>query len=307
MSAPPASPTDPWSQWLLTVRDGGDAGYRDYLETVLTRAADRVLEGARLAAGMTLLDVGTGDGRIAWRALERVGPGLRIVLTDVSRPLLEHVRERAAARGLGAQCRFVEAAAERLEGIDAASVDAVTTRAVLAYVADKPAAFAELKRVLKPGGRLSISEPIFQDEAFLARVLRTRAQAATSGSDDDRFLGLLHRWKSAQFPDTAEGCAASPLASYSERDLLTLAQQAGFEELHLELHIDVHPSALTSWEAFISTSPHPLAPPLRSILEQRCSAAERELFERILRPAVESGRHPSIDRTAYLTARKPGG
>ena len=55
---------------------------------------------------------------------------------------------------------FVRAAAEDLSTIADASADVVTTRSVLIYVDDKAAAFRAFHRVLKPGGRLSIFEPI---------------------------------------------------------------------------------------------------------------------------------------------------
>ncbi|WP_348240817.1 methyltransferase domain-containing protein, partial [Salmonella enterica] len=59
--------------------------------------------------------------------------------------------------------------AETLEGIADSSVDVVTTRSVLIYVDDKAAAFAAFHRVLKPGGRVSLFEPINRRYAELNR------------------------------------------------------------------------------------------------------------------------------------------
>jgi len=58
------------------------------------------------------------------------------------------------------RCEFVHASAEDLSVLEDASVDVVTTRSVLIYVPDKRRTFEEFHRVLKPGGRLSIFEPI---------------------------------------------------------------------------------------------------------------------------------------------------
>ena len=216
--------TDEWSEWLLHRRHADDPEYQRVLSAETERYADRVLTSAQLAPGMRLLDVGTGDGLIAFRALEQVGPGLRVVLSDVSLPLLRHAQERARERGFANQCTFIHCAADDLRGVEDAGVDVVATRAVLAYVADKSAALRRFHRVLQPHGRISLAEPIFQDDALLASSLRQLLEAGTRSSD--RVLPLLHRWKAAQFPDTQQKMAANPLTNYTERDLFTAAERA---------------------------------------------------------------------------------
>jgi arsenite methyltransferase len=111
-------------------------------------------------------------------------------------------------------------------------------------------------------------------------------------------------WKSVQFPSTEEEARQSPLANYTERDLVRFAGEAGFQNIHLELHIDVRPASVTRWDVFLDTSPHPWAPPLREILETRFSEREQQLFEKVLRPRVESAKALERDVIAYLTANK---
>jgi arsenite methyltransferase len=295
--------SDVWSQWLLHGRHADDAAYGRVVQALVEGYADRVLAGAQLAAGMTVVDVGAGEGLVAFRAIDRFGPSLRVILTDLSVPMLRYAESVAMRRNVRAQCTFLECSADKLEGIGDASVDVVTTRAVLAYVSDKAAALAECFRVLKPGGRLSIAEPILQDEAFYARALRRRVN--DQSRPVDRFLTLLHRWKAAQFPDTEEACANSPITNYSERDLLNMARAAGFAEIHLQLHIDLVPSIVTSWDVFLGSSPHPWAPSLNQILGERFTEDERQFFEQMVRPSVESGKNVTTDRAMYLQAQKP--
>ncbi|MGH8257080.1 MAG: class I SAM-dependent methyltransferase [Steroidobacteraceae bacterium] len=295
---------DVWSQWLLHRRHADDPRYENALQAGVGRYAERVLDGAGLTANMTLADVGSGDGVIAFRAIERVGPSLRVLLTDISEPLLRHAEGLALRRNVHRQCVFLQCPADRLEGIGDAAVDVVTTRAVLAYVEDKPAALREFLRILKPGGRISLAEPILQDEAFFTRGLKTLLETRP-GASLPGFLPLLHRWKAAQFPDTEEKINNSPIANYSERDLIRFAHSSGFDELHLEFHINVIPSNIPSWAAFLDSSPHPLAPPLSAILAQQFTAQERELFETVMRPVVENPNAVATERIAYLTARKP--
>src|SRR4051794_29320029 len=151
---------DQWAAWLLQRRHGGDP---DLLRQTMDRLAtvrDRVLANSGLAHGETLLDVGCGDGLIAFGALERVGERGMVIFSDVSADLLEHDRALVEQLGLGGRRRFVHAPAEDLAAVADGSVDVVTTRSVLAYVSAKRRAFAEFARVLRPGGRISLYEPI---------------------------------------------------------------------------------------------------------------------------------------------------
>jgi arsenite methyltransferase len=295
---------DLWSHWLLHQRHANDAQFEEAVHAMVSRYVERLLDGAQLAAGQTLLDVGTGEGIVAFRAIERVGPTLRVWLSDASEPMLRHAESRAAERGVRGQCTFLHCPADHLQGIADASMDVVVTRAVLTYVTDKSAALREFHRVLKPGGRISLAEPVYQDDALAASALRAAIDCGPPESVSPLTV-LLHRWKAAQFPDTEEKMLQSPIANYSERDMLRFAQTAGFTELHVELHIDTRPSIVRSWSVFIDSSPHPLAPPLRVIMAEQFTEAERQLFERGMRPAIEDPNAVTTDRMLYLTARKP--
>jgi arsenite methyltransferase len=150
--------SDRWAEWLLLRRFAGSEDVRREFMEHLTRVREKVLDNAELASGDVLLDVGCGDGLIAFAGLER---GLRTVIgCDISEELLNECHTIAADLGVLDRCRFVQAGAEDLAPIDSASVDVVTTRSVLIYVQDKQRAFEEFFRVLRPGGRISLFEPI---------------------------------------------------------------------------------------------------------------------------------------------------
>jgi cyclopropane fatty-acyl-phospholipid synthase-like methyltransferase len=63
-----------WAVWLLERRQGGDAAVGDAMLQGLTRWRDRVLDNARVKPSDIVLDVGCGDGLIAFAALDHVGP-----------------------------------------------------------------------------------------------------------------------------------------------------------------------------------------------------------------------------------------
>src|SRR5258708_29541567 len=135
----PDHETDVWSEWLLHRRHADDPAYGRVVESVVERVADHVLDDAKLSPGMTLADIGAGEGLLAFRAIERVGSTLQTVLTDISGPMLRHAESVAVQRGVRNQCTFIECSGERLNRIADSSMDVGATRAVLAYVPDKSA------------------------------------------------------------------------------------------------------------------------------------------------------------------------
>jgi multiple sugar transport system permease protein len=145
---------DIWAEWLLRRGTAGDKeGWVNFLRPV----RDRVLDNAALADGDTLLDVGAGDGMIAFGALERLGEGGRVDFADVSKDLLDHSRALAEEKGVADRCSFLLAPATDLSQIGDGSVDAVTTRSVLIYVRDKRLARYFLNSLLISLGATVIS------------------------------------------------------------------------------------------------------------------------------------------------------
>jgi arsenite methyltransferase len=295
--------SDLWSRWLLDRWHGGNAAYKSLLRGKTERFRDRVLDNAQLSPGMTMVDVGAGDGLIGFGAIDRIGRSLKVIFTDVSAPLLEHTKQLADERGVAAQCEFVLGSSEKLTGIAEASVDVVATRASLAYVSNKSDSLREFHRVLKPGGRVSLCEPILQDDALAVRALGQLIETQPT-HPHTKFLELLHRYRSAHYPSAEQAIWSNPLTNFTERDLLHLTAQAGFANAHLELHIDFKPASVLPWEVQLEISPHPWAPTLREVLETKFTPEERALFERGFRPMIESGQAAVHDAVAYITAQK---
>src|SRR5262245_8292412 len=101
---------DKWARWLLERRTGGDPRAARYHREYLHPIRDRVLDAATIGPETRLLDVGCGDGLIAFGALER-GAAL-VVFSDVSQELLDHCRALADELGVMERCRFIRAGAE---------------------------------------------------------------------------------------------------------------------------------------------------------------------------------------------------
>jgi ubiquinone/menaquinone biosynthesis C-methylase UbiE len=298
------SPDDPWSHWLLHRRHGGDPKYEEVVRVIVDTIRDRVLDGAKFSPGQVLVDAGAGDGLIAFGAFERVGPSLQAIFTDISAPLLERAEQTAAERGLRERCSFLKTSAEELAGVADQSADVVTSRAVLAYVADKQKALAQFYRVLKPGGRISIGEPINRDDAMNLAAL-TRYLELQPNDEANMPVRLFHRWRAAQLPSTKEEILGNPLTNFTERDLVKFCRLVGFRQIHLELHIDDQDLTIESWDVFLNVAPRPNTPTLREVMANTFSEEERVPFEAKLRQLFEAGFFRECNAVAYLTAVKP--
>jgi ubiquinone/menaquinone biosynthesis C-methylase UbiE len=131
---------------------------RQLAETYDRLSSDRQFEGGKriverlgLEEGARVLDVGCGTGRLAWWIAERLGPKSSVVGID---PLADRID---IARSRGDAVKFEVGQAEDLGVFEDASFDAVCMSSVFHWVADKAKALAEIRRVLRPGGRLGVT------------------------------------------------------------------------------------------------------------------------------------------------------
>lgn len=286
---------DKWAEWLLHRRDGDDDEQRRQALSYLVPVRDRVLDNARIAPGEVLLDVGAGDGLIAFGAVGRVQPGGRVIFSDISEDLIDHARAAAEDLGFANQISFLACSAEDLSAIESASVDVVTTRSVLIYVTDKAKAFVEFARVLRPGGRLSIFEPIIN--YFPVSADEFWGYEAKPVSDLVRKVYEYEGWTASNADD--------PMVNFTDKDLVRYAEEAGFAEIGLELKVEVKPSTwVVDWDRLLHTSPNPNAHTLGEALEGALTTDERERLAAHLRPLADAGRAVWRSAEAYLTASK---
>jgi len=122
------------------------------LDEQLRPFGDAVLAAARLKVGEHILDIGCGCGATTLDAARAVGSSGVATGFDISRPMLERAAARARTLGLG-QARF-ECADAQTHPFPSASADAVISRFGVMFFDDPKAAFANLARTTKRGGRL---------------------------------------------------------------------------------------------------------------------------------------------------------
>jgi arsenite methyltransferase len=137
---------------------------------------------AELREGETVLDLGSGGGIDVLLSAKRVGPAGKAYGLDMTEEMLALARRNAAEAG----ARNVEFLKGHIEAVPlpAGTVDVVISNCVINLSVDKPAVFAEAFRVLKPGGRLGVSDVVAEDRL-------TPAERAERGSYVGCIAGAL--------------------------------------------------------------------------------------------------------------------
>lgn len=215
-----------------------------------------------------------------------------MIFTDVSRDLLSEALSLARRLGVRDHCRFLQTPAQDLGAIVDASVDAVTARSVLIYLDDsaKERSIAECHRVLRSGGRLSVLEPAHM---FWADVPIDRQTCL--GYDAAPIADLAAK------VNDALGSPHDVWIDFESSELFSACLEAGFEDVQVDLSARRHVERRAEpWEAYLDSTPNPLARTLREAMDDALTAEERQRLTDHLRPRVESATVPRTAITAMV-------
>ncbi len=130
-----------WHRWSPT------------LQMWLGGVTDAMLDLGRIGPGSRVLDVAAGAGEPAITVAERVGASGHVLATDISPKILQFAQQAASERGVSGHFETRVMDGEHLD-LPGAEFDAVLSRVGLIYFPNQQQALAEIRRVLKPGGRV---------------------------------------------------------------------------------------------------------------------------------------------------------
>ena len=134
---------------------GGWSRHAEYADARGARSAERMLELAQVGAGDRVLELACGPGGLGLAAAERVGPSGEVVLTDVVEEMTAIAAARASALGVR-NVGFRRLDLERIDEPDGA-YDVVLCREGLMFALEPARAVGEIRRVLRPGGRVALA------------------------------------------------------------------------------------------------------------------------------------------------------
>lgn len=167
--------------------------YREYLEPVIFRPwAELLVDFVGPNQGQTVLDIATGTGVVSRAAAARIGPGGRVIASDVSAAMLAQVSNGFPSPEVTLQT--LECSATALELPDA-SVDVVFCQQGLPFIPDRPGAAREMFRVLRPNGKVGIavwlSTPRLEPFIIYGDALRAHhVPEPFPGAYDSSILGM---------------------------------------------------------------------------------------------------------------------
>lgn len=180
----------------------------------LSRGCGNPVSFAGLQPGEVVVDFGCGAGMDVILAARQITPGGRVIGVDFAPHMIERAKQAVAEAGMGDSVQFELASMEQLPLADR-SVDVVISNCVINLCPDKASIYREAFRVLKPGGRLAISDMEYSEKP-----------------DTDVM---------SRFESTWAGCVGGAV---DERTYFDVVKEAGFASIHIVARHPVGPVEL---------------------------------------------------------------
>ncbi len=180
--APKGAPADYSAEEIASVPRGA----------FLSEGSGNPVRAAKLQAGETVVDLGSGAGMDVFLSANAVGPSGRVIGVDLTPEMQERARANAA-KGSYPQVEFRQGDIEKLP-VSSGTADVVISNCVINLAPDKETVFRQIFRVLRPGGRFAISDIVLRKkQPLLQGVLKKLgvASCVASAWEEQRYLAAL--------------------------------------------------------------------------------------------------------------------
>lgn len=175
---------------------------------------------AEVKEGQTVMDIGSGAGIDCLLAAQKVGPQGKVIGIDMTPVMIEKARKNAARAGVN-NVEFRMGEAEKMP-VETGTVDWIVSNCVINLSPDKPAVFREAFRVMRPGGKLSVSDIMVEELPwFLRRSAVLYASCVAGAIPEKQYLDGLRQ---AGFSDVR----VTDRIVYDRDQIVGLIQEAGF-------------------------------------------------------------------------------
>src|SRR5262249_14554275 len=166
-----------------------------------------LLDECNLRPNAVVLDVATGPGTVARIAAKRIGPGGRVVATDISRPMLDVAKSKPSSPD-SAPITYIESPAAPL-GVESSAFDFVVCQQGLQFFPDRLAAVSEMRRALKPGGQLAIATGSRIEDNALYAALHAALRESVPGDLGGPAPGTIQLASSSTPQEHGRSCGFS--------------------------------------------------------------------------------------------------
>ena len=203
-----------WTQWLKQTRFAGQTPeMQEQTMRWLEAVRDVILVYAEIKPYDVVLDIGTGTGLLAFKALELQECKGRVIFSDMFQDCLDDCKKILDAAGVTSGYELLKCPVEHI-ALPESSVHKALMRSVLVHVINKQPAINEIYRVLKPGGKLCAFEPIIRSNTRYWEIL------------DPHYIEKYEDFKRVE-NEIMENPADS-LCNFDENTLRTNLEIAGF-------------------------------------------------------------------------------
>lgn len=281
-----------WAEWLKNSRFSYlNEVQREQTLRWLSLVRDKVLSRANLKPDDILIDIGTGTGLLAFGAYDILKDSGKVIASDGFEDCINECQKIAEACNITHGFEVLLSRADNVNLSDN-SVDVVVMRSVLVHILDKLSCLNEFYRIMKPGGRISIFEPIIQSNT--------------------RYYELINP---ANFPDyekfkEAESKIMSnsddPLTNFDDKTLIRDFEEAGFRDIDLDLGTEESSYAVSAAmiEPWFNTPPSPGSLTMKERFLQHVDEKELDNYIDDLKKELDGKVITVKSFSAYISAEK---